>query len=120
MVERDGKEVTETKVVHLRGGQTAELSFGLKAQESVETVVTLHVPENATVRLAGSETKGQGTRRIFATRQLPAGKTWDNYNVQVSWEQDGRTVSKERTLTVRGGEQYDLQFGPESEALAAR
>jgi uncharacterized protein (TIGR03000 family) len=95
------------------------LTFQLVAPTSdVETVVTLNVPADARVELAGAPTRLHGTRRVFATTGLPAGKVWKDYKVVVSWERAGRTISKERTLTILGGERYELSFGADADALA--
>ncbi|GIW93125.1 MAG: hypothetical protein KatS3mg110_1166 [Pirellulaceae bacterium] len=115
----DGQTVEETKTVELRAGDTARLEFRLEPRP--ETVLTLHVPEDARVTLAGHDTSATGQVRVFRSRALAPGQTWENYRVRVSVERDGRTLVKEETLTLRAGEQRELQFdfGPAT-AVASR
>jgi uncharacterized protein (TIGR03000 family) len=110
----DGREVTETKTVSLHGGQRQLLVFGNSRTDAPETTVTLIVPENAKVNLSGSDTKMTGTKRVFATRRLSKGQVWENYVVQVSWEAEGRTISKERKLRIVGGETYEIRIDDDS------
>ena len=86
------------------------MDFELASPE-VETVVTLIVPEDAKVELAGAETGLQGPRRVFATKRLAKGQTWSDYAVSVSWQRDGQTITKQKSLTIQGGESYELEFG---------
>jgi uncharacterized protein (TIGR03000 family) len=116
VVEKDGKEFGETKVVRLTAGNRQELTFGALVQEDEETVLTIRVPEEATVELAGVETKMSGSKRVFATTKLQAGQTWDDYQVKVTLN----GVTKEHTMTIRGGENHDLAFEFGGPQLAAR
>ena len=79
--EANGKEHKESKSVKLRGGDIEELEFEAPAApetpeptaDEVVTVVRLHVPQNATVMLAGNATKGSGSIRTFRTKLLKSG-----------------------------------------------
>ena len=104
----EGRSVT--KFVTALPGQQANMSFDFAPQETVATLLKLHVPESAQVTLSGFETKQQGTQRVFGTNQLPSGETVDDYVVRVSIEKNGRTVTQERTISLSGGESYEMQF----------
>ncbi len=110
----DGEKVVENKLVRLHAGDAVELSFGageqLAAEQPADTDVTLHVPAEATVTLAGAATHQTGETRTFATNALTAGQEWDGYVVRVELERDGQTLVEEKTLTVVGGESYELSF----------
>lgn len=88
------------------------------APASVETTLTIHVPADAKVRLAGSDTTSIGPTRVFTTGHLAAGKTWEGYRVLVTTNSDGQEITKEKVVTLRGGEALELRF-EFSEALVA-
>jgi len=79
-----------------------------KATPEVKTRLTLHVPADAKVTLAGVETKQTGEVRQFATSRLSQGQNWKDYKVVVETTRDGQTLREERTLSLTGGEDQDL------------
>jgi uncharacterized protein (TIGR03000 family) len=79
-----------------------------KATPEVKTRLTLHVPADAKVTLAGVETKQTGEVRQFATSRLAQGQNWNDYKVVVETTRDGQTLREERTLNLTGGEDQDL------------
>jgi uncharacterized protein (TIGR03000 family) len=111
---RDGEQVVENKLVRLRAGETIDLSFGdgqqVAASEAPATDLTLHVPAEARVTLAGAATTTSGESRTYTTNSLAAGQEWDGYLVRVELERDGQTIVNEKTLTIVGGESYELSF----------
>jgi uncharacterized protein (TIGR03000 family) len=111
---RDGEKVVENKLVRLQAGQAIELSFGSGEQvasgEKAETDLTLHVPAEAKVTLAGAVTHQTGELRTFATDSLTKGQEWAGYVVRVELERDGKTLVEEKTLSIVGGENYELKF----------
>ena len=109
-----------TKFATLKAGDKVEMDFDFNKSGSEETVLTLNVPENATVNLAGSEMKQTGTRRVYSTSRLSDGKTWSDYVIKVTVEKDGQTLTKERTMTIRGGESYELNFDFEPTLVVSR
>ncbi len=122
VVERDGKELSETQVVRVGAGQTADLAFKFDQAlvSSVPTTLTLHVPDGATVTLEGHKTNATGQVRQFTTTELAKGAEWDDYNVVVSLERDGRVETRQKTINLIGGEPRELtiDFGPDR--IAAR
>lgn len=78
------------------------------AAPAVKTKLTLHVPADAKVTLAGVETKQTGEVRQFATSKLASGEVWNDYKVVVETTRDGQTIREERTLTLTGGNDQDL------------
>ncbi|HYO25292.1 MAG TPA: TIGR03000 domain-containing protein, partial [Lacipirellulaceae bacterium] len=111
-VTRAGQKVVENKLVRLAAGETIDLSFGageqIAADEAASTELTLHVPAGATVTLAGAVTAQTGETRTYATNSLASGQEWDGYTVRVELERDGRTLVQERTMSIVGGERYEL------------
>jgi uncharacterized protein (TIGR03000 family) len=116
---QDGTEVAQTKFVTMKAGDETELDFAFNAGIVAKTSLTLHVPEGAKVTLAGAETKMEGTTRVFSTSSLEPGKAWEDYVVRVVVERDGQSLTKERTITVRGGEQHELAFDFDAVELAS-
>lgn len=132
-IERDGETLTETKVVKLTGGQSADLAFdfteAVKASENIaatpeenRTTLRLHVPAAARVFLAGHETQSTGEVREFSTNRLTAGAEWADYTVRVELDQDGETLTREQKVSIRAGETQDLtiDFEPTSIAQVSR
>ncbi|HWB09715.1 MAG TPA: TIGR03000 domain-containing protein [Pirellulales bacterium] len=112
---RDGQTVSETQTVKLQAGDTPNLEFALNGSDSdpianqpVRTSVTLYVPADARVYLSGNETHSSGEVRTFSTTKLAAGESWGNYVVRVEVDRNGRTLSKEETIAINGGETRDL------------
>lgn len=118
-VVRDGKPVVETKVVKLQAGQTAELQFTFDGSaqpadkvvnQPTKTKLTLHVPADAKVFIAGRETGAAGEVREFATTRLAPGQAWNDYVVRVEVTRDGQVLSHEEKLTLTGGENREMHF----------
>jgi uncharacterized protein (TIGR03000 family) len=111
---RDGETVVENKLVRLQAGEQIDLTFGageqLASEEEAATELTLHVPAEAKVTLAGAETRQTGESRTYATSALTAGQEWAGYVVRVELERDGQTLVEEKTLSIIGGENYELSF----------
>jgi uncharacterized protein (TIGR03000 family) len=119
-VVRDGKTVEQVKQVNLRAGQTAELAFDFAAAEGVETSLTVNVPADAKVYLAGNPTNAKGQTRVFRTTGLSTGKAWNDYTVRVEFERDGRVVSQEKTVSLAAGQSQELTFDFPTEKVASR
>jgi uncharacterized protein (TIGR03000 family) len=105
---RDGEKVVEDKTAQVAAGEQIHLTFGTASSDT--TKLTLRVPADAKVTLAGSETKQSGEVREFSTTKLAPGQSWDNYTVSVAVVRDGQTVEQERTLTLVGGKSQELSF----------
>ncbi len=119
-VERDGKIVEETKTVSLQAGRAAHVAFSLNAGEAApSTTLTLNVPADAKVSLAGHETTSAGEVREFTTTKLAAGQAWENYTISVTFEQDGQVVSREKTITLTAGQDQVVDFASASELVAS-
>jgi uncharacterized protein (TIGR03000 family) len=71
------------------------------------------------VYLSGRETTSAGDVREFTTTKLESGADWKDYTVRVVANVDGREVSKEETITLQGGEDKDLSFDFNSNAVAS-
>jgi uncharacterized protein (TIGR03000 family) len=85
---------------------------------AVKTSLTIHVPADAKISLAGVDTKQSGETRQFATTRLAAGQTWDSYKVVVEMNKNGQTLHEERTLKLVGGEAQELSINFDSTAVA--
>ena len=112
-VVRNGRRHELTRRAMLSAGKTTELRFdfgSLVAAETTDTRLTLNVPEDAKVTLAGSETNVTGTRRVFFTNRLSVGQSWDSYQVSVSVNREGRTLTRDRLVTLKGGDDVELTF----------
>jgi uncharacterized protein (TIGR03000 family) len=75
-----------------------------------KTSLTVRVPADAKITLAGVETKQTGEVREFATSKLAAGRTWENYTVHVELTRDGKTLTEDREIVLTGGQSQELSF----------
>ncbi len=120
-VELNGQIVTETKNVSLYAGQTSEVAFAFNSDTApVETVLTLHVPDNAKVYLSGRLTKATGDVRVYRSTAMAAGEVWDDYTVRIEFEEEGKTVSREEKIVLKGGDKVEMAFDMSNRRLAAR
>ena len=115
----NGEPVTETKTVQLQAGQQAQLAFDFRTPQPIETALTLRVPANAKVYLAGQATKGQGTVRTFRTTKLPAGQTWADYVVRVVVDEGDTPQVKEEKIALQAGDQRQMTFDFDVDQLAS-
>lgn len=77
--------------------------------------ITVHVPQDAVVKINGQRMTQTGEMRHFYSPELAAG--W-NYllNVEASWMQNGQSIRQMRPVTFHAGEtlQVDLMQAPNS------
>jgi uncharacterized protein (TIGR03000 family) len=93
-------------------------SITVASAPAVKTSLTMHVPADAKVTLAGVDTKQTGETRQFATTRLPAGQSWDGYKVVVELNKNGQTLHEERTIKLVGGEAQELSVNFDSTTVA--
>jgi uncharacterized protein (TIGR03000 family) len=122
VIERDGRQLTDTQVVRVHAGEAAQLAFRFDrpAPAAVQTTVTLHVPQDARVTLAGHATWATGAVRRFRTTDLPQGTRWEDYRIEVAVNRDGQWVTREKTITLTGGDSVTLDFGVDADQVARR
>ena len=110
-VVRDGQKLEQTKTIDLRAGATNSLAFDFEAAaKSVETSLTVRVPAEAKVYLAGNATTAAGETRVFKTTGLSTGKGWNGYKVRVEMELDGKVVTEEKIIDLAAGETKEISF----------
>jgi uncharacterized protein (TIGR03000 family) len=119
-VERNGEKVEETKTVQVEAGRQVQLAFALEAPANPVTTLTVNVPENAKVYLAGTETSGTGAVRVFKTSKLKDGESWANYTVRVALDQDGQTLDMEKVVDLQAGDSQSLTFDFDAPQVASR
>jgi uncharacterized protein (TIGR03000 family) len=96
------------------------VNFDLAAAQAVPaTTVKVLVPADAKVYLAGNETSSTGDAREFTTTKLAAGQSWDNYTVRVTVDRDGKTLTREKTITLRAGDDQELSFDFDTPQVAS-
>jgi uncharacterized protein (TIGR03000 family) len=115
---RDGRQVSETKSVTLQANQSADVAFRLDAAPA-RTSLTVHVPEDSRLWLEGNATRGTGAVRQFETTRLSAGQSWEDYEVRVEIERDGRTLAQRKTITLKAGQSHEMRFDFDRTRLAA-
>lgn len=124
----EGADQPVRRTVKLRAGSTERMVFNATDTDPVvqtpssdlETVVTVRVPADAKVELAGNETHGQGEVRTFRSRSLADGQRWEDYTIRVTTTVNGSLVSKERTLDLVAGSAHDVSFEFDGTEVASR
>ena len=124
-VVRDGQTISDVKTVRLTAGQEYAAAFNMEqaaekiASQPAKTTLTLRVPTDAKVILAGRETNTPGEVREFTTTKLALGTKWDDYKIVVQVERNGRTVSQDKTISLVAGETREMAFDFDSPQVAA-
>jgi uncharacterized protein (TIGR03000 family) len=112
----DGQIIEESKTLVLVAGRSQEVAFALVAPNAkAETVLTLNVPADAQVVLAGNATKTGGESRIYRTKELTNGQVWEDYTIVVTHQ----GVTKEKTIRLIGGDELQVSFNFDSNASDA-
>ncbi len=105
--EVNGRTVTEQKTIVLVPGSSESIEFALEEKsKAAETVLTLNVPQDAKVVLAGNGTKSVGETRTYRSQELTPGQVWDDYKIIVTW--NGQV--KEKTIRLIGGDEMVVSF----------
>ncbi len=74
---------------------------------SDDTTITVRVPANAEVWIQGKKMKETGTERRFTLPALAPQATYD-YDVRVTWSDNGRKVSDDHHLKIRAGDHQSI------------
>lgn len=112
-----GEVLTEEKTVSVTAGQREQMQFAfVDSNSTLDTSVTLHLPEDAKVILAGKPTKATGSERTFRTQHLKPGQVWDAYEVEVRL---GDQV-KRQTVRLIAGDNLQLSFNFDEDETAGR
>jgi uncharacterized protein (TIGR03000 family) len=117
----DGGYARSGRIIYgpvVRAQQVVPARETVVTQQMPKTRLTLHVPSDAVVTLAGVPTKQTGEVRLYTTTRLASGQVWDDYKVVVSLERDGQTLRQEKTIQLTGGQSQELSIEFENEALA--
>ena len=116
---RNGKAIQQTQTVQLRAGQTGLLNFETLALSTpVVTTLVLHVPEGATVSLAGKPLPTGNSVRTFQTTKLAAGETWTDYTIEVTYQENGQTRQRRRMITLKAGDTHKIELTVDSPRIA--
>jgi uncharacterized protein (TIGR03000 family) len=118
VVNENGKPVEETQIVSVTAGELSKVSFEETLQ--LTTSLTVHVPEEATVWLAGNMTDSSGTTRTFETSSLPAGSTWDDYEIRVVTKHNGHENVSSKVIELAAGDTVEVSFEASDSIADAR
>ena len=110
LVASDGEEEEEEEGSSTRVADSNQDDDEDEDEDGSATKLTLHVPADARVTLAGSVTKQTGSERSFLSTHLASGQTWENYTVEVAVDRNGQTQTQQQLITLRGGESHELAF----------
>lgn len=91
-----------------------------ETEDEVNTIVRLHVPDDALVFLADRSTESSGAVRTFKTQSVKAGEVWEDYTIRVEWNENGKKIRIEKKVSIVGGTEADFHFSQETNQLASR
>ena len=118
-IEENGKTVARTKVIQMVAGANKTFEFDFQPDDQLITSVTLMVPEDAQVKMGGTETAASGPVRYFSTTTLQNGEKWENYKVLVTVVRDGKELTREKMINVAAGGSQTLRFDFDMDAKVA-
>ncbi len=118
VLERSGETIVRNQNVKLATGLRKTISFDF--DQPPVTTVMLKVPSDAKVVLAGNETAAIGKFRTYETQALKDGESWRDYKIQVSVNQDGKTVTREESISISAGQTRLVTFDFNSGDQVAR
>jgi uncharacterized protein (TIGR03000 family) len=107
VVDNVEKPIEETQVISVTAGELSKVSF---AELELTTSLTVHVPEESTVWLAGNMTDSTGATRTFETSALPTGSTWENYEIRVVTTHAGGEQTVSKVIDLAAGDDVELSF----------
>lgn len=108
IVNRDGQELVQTKVVDLTAGMDKLVHIEFDGASEVLTSLSLTVPDDAKVTLGGTPTEASGSFRYFSTKQLKGGQTWKDYEIVVTVVREGKEVSRREVIQLAAGESRQI------------
>lgn len=111
VVDRDGTPAEQTRTVTLAAGGRSNITFDTTVA-APKTSLTLHVPAEAKVWLAGNETASTGATRLFETTTLKQGQSWKNYEIKVAVVVDGKEEMVSKTIDLVAGGTVELSLDP--------
>ena len=76
---------------------------------SIATIRVILPDPQATVVFDGRKTSSTGSERVYNTPDLTPGGSYE-YQLQVSWMQDGKQVTQQRSVAVTPGKTTDVVF----------
>jgi uncharacterized protein (TIGR03000 family) len=114
-------DAEETKVVTLSAGERAKVSFVAADSRpaAAKTSLTLRVPADAKVWLAGNATASTGEVRHFETAGLKAGQSWKDYEIRVTAVVNGREQTVSKVIDLAAGDAVELALDPAARTAAA-
>jgi uncharacterized protein (TIGR03000 family) len=93
----------------------ASVDYAPRADASDLTVhVTVRVPAGAEVWFDGTKTRQTGALREFESPELMRGREY-TYEVRARWTQDGKEVSRTRSIEVAAGARKTVDFTKSAE-----
>lgn len=71
--------------------------------------LTIRVPADATLTIAGDPTSTTGPERLFVTPSLTPGKSY-SYKLLATWEKDGKSQRVERVVRFKAGDSVTIDL----------
>ena len=129
IVDRNGSTTEETQVVSLSAGTREMISFNAKQPiddlvmipavgAAPKTSLTLHVPADSKVWLAGNETASTGNVRQFETQNLQDGQTWKGYEIRVVMVEKGNEKMVSKIIDLVAGGSVELSLDPSQQTAS--
>ena len=105
---RDGKPVVRERKVMVRAGEDVRVDFA-DAAARAPARVTIILPADARLIVAGMTYPEGAGRRTFDTPDLEAGRTY-SYTMRAEVTREGRLLKEERRVHVEAGKAVTVEF----------
>jgi uncharacterized protein (TIGR03000 family) len=96
---------------YYRGEQTGASD---QAVASNQVALNIRVPSSAEVTVNGEKLTTTGTTRAFTSSALTSGQTYE-YKVKATWTEDGKQMSKEKTVSAMPGQRTTVDLTKSAE-----
>jgi uncharacterized protein (TIGR03000 family) len=96
---------------YYRGEQTGASD---QAVASNQVALNIRVPSSADVTVNGEKLTTTGTTRTFTSSALTGGQTYE-YKVKATWTEDGKQMSKEKTVSAMPGQRTTVDLTKSAE-----
>lgn len=110
----------------LAAGQTVDVEFDLDrtghdnspVDVAMPASITVLLPDDARLFVAGTEMQSTGSVRKFATTRLNPGQKWEEFTIRAEIVRDGEISWMHKTVTLGTGESRQVHFDFDGERVA--
>lgn len=91
------------------GTENAQSFYNAPERNNGSVAIRIRVPANAKITFDDTPTVQTGTERYYYSPPLEPGRSFV-YRVRAQWDENGKPVDQTRMVSVRAGDQVNLNF----------